>query len=352
MTALCAASGALAMAASAWTSVASAAPAASGWQVAYRHGTSQMYTKYTSVAVSGSHVWAVGMVGVAADGLPAGAHLQNGRWAVTAMSSSSCRALDAVSADAPGDAWATGVGCVLHWQAGKWAVARKWAIAPPPAPPMTDIIAFSPTNVWTFGDGWTAQPGLGTWHLQGRTWKRITGLGANITTASAVSATSIWAIGGVKAEADAILHYANGSWHQATSTALTGLRFDGIVAAGANSLWVTATTTAKPVGYQLLHLANGRWTSYNVPDPFSSILYFRDGQIAPDGRGGVWITDGAQLSSGRLLHFSRSGQWSAPVIAGGNIMQIVRVPGTTTLWASGATVWDGHFSAGTLWRHG
>ena len=109
---------------------------------------------------------------------------------------------------------------------------------------LTGVTAFSPTNVWVFG-GPGANPGLGTWHLRGTTWHKVTGLAGGISTASAISRADMWAIGADStAPDDILLHYNGTTWQQVTSTALTGLQFSDILALSDTNIWVTATRRA------------------------------------------------------------------------------------------------------------
>ena len=152
-----------------------AAAGSAGWHVVHRFGPRGSYAAYTSVAVSGSHAWAVGGYGVAGNGLPTAAYFSRGRWSRSPVPGNPAYVggIAAVSADSPADAWAVSPGAVLHWHAGKWSIAKRWNLnGGPPGPYKSGITAFSPANVWVFGGGTF---GNGTWHLTGRRWIKITG---------------------------------------------------------------------------------------------------------------------------------------------------------------------------------
>lgn len=349
-----------AVAAAAMTvSLASPAQAASrsGWHVVYRFAPGG-YAGYTEIAVSGSHAWAVGSGrSVAADGLPAAAYYANGKWSVSPLPRTQygIGAIDTVSSDGLDDAWAAAPGGVLHWHKGKWRFVRRWRFGDggPPGPLMTGINALSPDNVWVFSP---TNYGIGSWHLHGRTWTRLTGAGREIYAASALSATDMWAIGGPGN--GSILHYVRGTWRYVSGPAQKGLAFGAIFASSPTSVWVTASPAGK-TALQLLHLQGTRWTAY--PMPWSlPLTAFQPPQVAwgsvsPDGRGGFWIT-AAPTEAGQhwLLHFSSSGKWSRFATGLASIRNTVRIPGTAELWGAGWVPQHGlySFTNAEIWGYG
>jgi hypothetical protein len=285
------------------------AAATAGWHVVHRFAPHDMYSSYTSIAASGSHAWAVGGSGVAGNGLPIAAYLSHGRWSLSRVPGEPgiVGSIAAVSADGPSDAWAVSPGAVLHWQAGRWTIAKNWNVTGgPPGPYKSGITALSPRNVWVFGGG---PFGNGTWHLQGRKWTKITGPGGDIFRASAVSAHDIWAIGG--SEDNSVLHY-SGHWRVLRNPALKGLQFGSIIASSADSVWMTASPNGK-TGLRLLHLHGTRWTAYTPPWPLAISAVntggYPYGGLSADGHGGFWLS-GYFTTSNWLLHFSASGRWS------------------------------------------
>jgi hypothetical protein len=336
-----------------------AAQAAGGasWQIAHHFDAGKSYAEFRSVAVAGSHAWAVGGDGVAGNGAPVAAYFSNGRWSASPVPGNAAHIgeIAAVSADGPQDAWAVAPGAVLHWDAGRWHIARRWNLSGgPPGPYKSGITAFGPANVWVFGG---TSFGNGTWHLHGRSWTRVTGPGSRVFAASAVSPDDMWAIGGSGTRS--ILHYSRGSWQKVTSPSLAGLVFGSIFASSAASVWVTASPSGK-TGLRLLHLHGTQWTSYPIPwtlpgdavDPGG----FPAGGLSPDGRGGFWLS---AFSSARhsnwLLHFSPSGRWSRVRMTGSIVTAIVQVPHTTKLLAVGSTPHSGGpepFTNAVIWGYG
>jgi hypothetical protein len=242
----------------------------------------------------------------------------------------------AVSADGPGDAWALNPGSVLHWHNGRWHVAKMWNLSGgPPGLDKTGITALSPTDVWVFGGG---QGGNGTWHLHGKTWTKVTrGLGAGVYSASAVSATDMWGIAG--ADANAIVHYSDGSWRAVSSPSLHGLQFGIIVATSATSVWVLASPTGKN-SLLLLHLRDGKWTTHRPPWQLAITAINGElpaGVLSRDGHGGFWLTGvSPNPLSNWLLHFSAAGSWTRVPMDRKVVRSIAKIPGTTALWAAGS----------------
>jgi hypothetical protein len=327
---------------------AQAALARTGWRLAFRHvygPVSYSSTLFHVAAPDAGDAWAVGGSGNgdAFSGFPLAAHYRNGTWHHTPLPRGLTGMLLAVSADSRTDAWAVGVdGYVLHWRDGSWHVAKRWHEPKSLPREFTGVTALSPHNVWVFGgSGFTA--GFGTWHLAGGTWTRVKGAAANITFASALSRTDIWAIGGKNAPQDAIVHLSHGRWSYLTSKALAGLQFAAIVAAGPGQVWAAASVGGGSVGTELVHLSHGRWTSVRVPGH-----YVGEG-IASDGAGGVWL---AAVPFGHptvLLHRSAAGRWTRYSI--GNPVGLTPIPGGTSMWAVGSIRLMGR-GAAAIWRYG
>lgn len=93
-----------------------------------------------------------------------------------------------------GDVWALGpTGYVLHFNGTSWRLAKRFRGGR--LAELSDIVAFSPTNVWVFG-GPGSRPGLGTFHFNGRSWARVTAATKlGIFTVSALSPRDMWATG-------------------------------------------------------------------------------------------------------------------------------------------------------------
>jgi hypothetical protein len=99
----------------------------------------------------------------------------------------------------------------------------------------------------------------------------------------------------------------------------------------------------------VLHF-NGRAWSKVAQSDVSGSEYF--GQIAPDGRGGLWIpVPAADGSASHLMHYSGGRLTAAvlPVAASRiTVLAVAWVPGTFQALAGGATHAPGNFGAGVV----
>jgi hypothetical protein len=321
--------------------------------VAFSHhyGARTTVSSYLDVTAPGKGVaWAAGGAGgngSPATGRPAVARWSNGRWRPAALPKGLSGWLGAISADSRKDAWAVSLqtGFALHWNGTKWSVARRW-----PEPKqglhreLTGVTALSPSDVWVFG-GPGAFPGVGTWHFNGHSWAHVTSAPGNgIETASALSATNIWGIGSATAPDDSIAHF-TGSWHTVKSAALSGLQFSSIAAVSRDDVWAVGTIQTNEHLPRLVHLTRNGWSRMALP------WRVTPAGLAPDGRGGVWIT--AFSSAGSLvIHRSANGTWSRTTIGqSAGIIGVALIPGTTSLWGAGRVNLTSRVNAAVL-AHG
>jgi hypothetical protein len=331
--------------------VSAQAASSPGWRVVFSHhyGGSTIGAGYIAVATPGrTAAWAVGGAGGngnPATGRPVGARWHNGSWRPIALPSGLSGTLGAVSADSAKDAWAVSLfnGYVLHWNGTRWSVARRWPEHGLPRE-LTGVTALSPANVWVFG-GPGAFPGLGTWHFNGHTWQHVTSRpGDGIETASALSATNMWAIGSASAPDDSIAHF-TGRWKTVRATALSGLQFSAIAAVSSHDVWAAGTVQTNSSQPRLVHMTSRGWSRVHVPWRVFPI------SLAPDGRGGIWIT--AQGSSAQwALHRTGAGTWSRIRLGPtGALVRITLIPGTTSLWGAGSAQAKPVANA-AVWAHG
>jgi hypothetical protein len=314
--------------------LAQAQPAAGqGWRIFATHhfGAAQDINGLsTVVAPARNDAWALGGTGFYGGGVPVAEHWNGRRWRPAALPPGLTDAITAASAPAANDIWAvSGLGgYVLHYNGSAWSVARRWN--PSIFQELTGITAFSRTDVWVFGPG-----GVGTWHLHGRTWTRVTsGASREVATASALSPRNIWALG-AEAGYFLVLHYNGAAWRPVTSPALRGMQFADILALAPASVWASSSTdlSSGRVVPWLVHMNGKAWTRVKVPWPVLP------GSLAPDGRGGVWlIATGQPGGRSWAAHLSRAGRWHRYLLSGSPfaVSSLALIPGGPSLWGAGA----------------
>lgn len=330
------------------------AAAGTGWQLALKvhtGGAAQDNGMTAVAAVAGNDAWAVGgsYPSGATAGTPVAEHWNGTKWQAATLPGGLTGTLGAVSAPAATDVWVASqlTGYVLPWNGTTWSVAKKWTESKP-AHELTGVTAFSPADVWVFGAPSGYYPGLGTWHLHGTTWTKVTGVAGSISMASALSATSMWAISSDGTAPDDILvHYNGATWQRITSPVLTGVQFSGIAVKHANDIYALAT--AGNGSQHLVHFNGTAWKSLTVP----SSARFKG--LAPDGSNGEWLS-GIQSSSQAPVaeHRDFSGTWSSyPLPGGGQALGVALIPGTTSLWATGSVPSSGGTGAdAAIWGYG
>jgi hypothetical protein len=324
--------------------------ASPGWGAAFSHhyGPATNYSSYTAIAAAGArNIWAFGTTneaGLPAPGTPAAEFWNGTKWSSRPLPAGLSSTISAASVGPASNIWAvTQVGGdILHWNGSRWSVAHH---APGTILMFTGITSVSNSDVWAFGSS-SAQPGIGTWHFNGRTWTHVTGSANGLVSASAVSARNIWAIGSTSLgpSGDMLAHYNGTSWKPVTATALTGLLFSGILALSSTNVWALAAK-ASGGGPRLVHFNGSRWTNVTSPYANTRLDYF-----APDGRGGFWLDGYSSITKTWVLHRSASGQWSRTSLTSGSMGPIALVPGTKsmrgvgsipTATGSNARIWNG-----------
>ncbi|HEY5351902.1 MAG TPA: hypothetical protein VIK57_05565 [Streptosporangiaceae bacterium] len=276
-----------------------------GWRVvsSQHYGSATAYSGLmTVVAPAKKDTWALGgsdLSGATA-GTPVAEQWNGAAWQTATLPSGLTSYIEAASAPGSKDIWAvSGLGeYVLHYDGITWSVAKQWAPGGI-ALQLTGVTAFSPMNVWVFG-GPGGDPGLGTWHLHGTTWTQVTGPGGGITTASALSARDIWAIGASSAPQRTIVHYDGTRWQKVASPALSGLQFNRIDALSATNIWLSAMKGSKPA-----------------------------------------------------LHYTSAGAWSRTLLGTQALVSsFALIPGTTSVWAAGFLPDPTSGGDATVWAHG
>jgi hypothetical protein len=317
-----------------------AATASTGWRVVLtRHyGAASNTSAYETVAAPGvGDAWVFGgtsvtLGGPAGRGRPVAEHWNGVKWAPSVLPPGLVGDVSASAALSGKSVWAVNESglanaSILHWNGTSWSVAGS--LPGTSTDVATGMLAFSSSNVWAFGNPGNAA-GTGTWHYNGRTWTRLTGIARGISTAAAVSPADIWAIGSTSLPEDTLLHYNGNTWQPVTAAVLSGWFFSSILALPKDNVWAVAYSA----NAHLVHLSGGKWSS--VPLPWTFRYAF---PLVTDGSGGFWfIGYAANFTRTWAVHRTSAGAWSRMELVGGpNVTGLALVPGTTSLWGASWT---------------
>ena len=225
----------------------------------------------------------------------------------------------------------------LRLEAGRWKLVKRF-----PAGIVTGCLVESPTEIWVFGDAHVA-PGVGTWHLHGRTWERVISGNYALDSASALSADDVWAEGDDGFLNPVVAHWNGRAWARNTklarmlpkTSANLELFLSGITALRRNDVWFRVEVDRNPAGHPtfsaiVLHW-NGRVWHRASPTEFG---YYLPGAVR-DGHGGWWA-DVFVNSSKRLVLHSVGDRWfRVPVSVhgcpAGQLYRLAPVPGATSV---------------------
>jgi hypothetical protein len=196
-------------------------------------------------------------------------------------------------------------------------------------------------DVWVFG-----QPGiiaqLGAWHYNGHGWTRVS---TKADGGSALSATSVWGFRGTS-----VYHFTGHRWSSTnvasllppkSSQGLNDPMVSGIYAQSADSVYAIGngnteddggpTVVLHYNGHSWARVAEGNFGSGTQPSQ----------QIAPDGKGGLWLPMpgfGGQRSY--LVHYS-GGKLTTATLPHGplgiNVESVANIRGTTEMLGGGFT---------------
>lgn len=309
-----------------------------GWRQVYskHYGVAANNSEYGAVAaLSSKNIWALGDTnvenGYQPTGTPVAVHWNGARWAGYPMPAGVPGGIGVVSAVSATDIWAVTRygGYVLHFNGTRWSLVTHLPEPEFSAGTASGITAFSPKNVWVFGEGRGAVGALGTWHYDGRKWTQRLGNAVGLVTASALSPKDIWAVGGLKVPFGSIERFNGRAWQPVTAAALSGLSFTDIRAVSAANVWVVGSSQTTPFKSFLLHFGyHARWSRISVPWPVEARV------ASSDGSGGWWVTGVSKSNQTYAMHRTAAGAWSRFPI-GGWVWELARVPGTTSLLGAG-----------------
>jgi hypothetical protein len=349
-----------------------AAPAqaatSTGWRQVYSHhyGATSDFSGYEAVVALGAkNAWAFGGTDRSRTGTPAIVHWNGKAWGTVALPSGLTSRFNAASAPAANDIWAVTFegGWILHYDGHQWRVAKHVT----GGGEFTGVTALSAGNVWVFG-GPGPDGGLGTWHFDGKTWKKwTTGQAAGLSGGQALSPDDIWAIGGTQAPASVIERFNGKAWYKANAKGIPAGQwfFSTPRVVTDKDVWVPATEIVNNSEVPfLLHYNGSSWTKLALPWPVGSGQNSEIGSITADGHGGLWFT-GITSSGGQdnvvtywVLRRTAVGQWLRTKIStqsvppATDLVRITQVPGTGTIWGVGFNQAKSAGGSAVIWAYG
>ncbi|MFC4909150.1 hypothetical protein [Actinomadura gamaensis] len=232
-------------------------------------------------------------------------------------------ATDAWAVSTPGESPGAGPNAVLHWNGKRWSVVKRDLPGYPDS-----VQALGPKNVWVFGAP-GADRGSGTWHYDGRSWKRVkTGTFMPGRT-SATSSTNLWAAGRDAApgkDMKTVGRFDGRKW----TILSVGVPVWSLVAESSRSVWATGCQYGAKHPNSLLHWDGRSWKRTAAPG--GECLR----EITPDGSGGFWFASQDGRQRGVLIHRTKAGKWSTVQVPGPKgspfVRALARVPGTSVVW--------------------
>ncbi len=319
------------------TSAIAATPQAPSWQIIKRiHGGSA--GQVTAVVAAGRNSgWA--FEGVLS---PVAWKRSGATWTKVAFPATHGDAVIAAGASSAGNVWAFTGGPArsraMRWNGSHWRAVHTFAKQ------VGGAAVISRSDVWVFGEPVAPGAGLGTWHYNGHSWKKVSS-GHGLQGGSALSASSIWAFGG-----GTVAHWNGHTWKRTSvrgllpaHTTLNDPAVMAIYARSKNSVFAVGNGNAEDDGGPLvvLHYNGHSWSK--VAQASAARFAGSDvlGQVAPDGHGGLWIpVPGNSGADSHLVHYS-GGHLSAaalPVTASKiSVLAVAAIPHTSQALAAGFT---------------
>ncbi len=325
-------------------------PAQPGWvlEQTSHFGQPGNASGYTTVLLTHGRLWVFGGTNPGGQSSPVIESLAGGHWVTARLPARLSEFISDASAPGSSDIWAiSSYGrYVLRWDGARWRLVGRWQRAGN----FSGIVATSPRNAWIFGTSPVGYRSLGTWHYDGRSWRRVLGAAADIYRASAVSGRDVWGIEAGR-RGDSILRFDGRRWHRLwAGRAISAIRWNDILAESARNVWLVGNEPASDRSLLVLaHWNGGRWMRIVTP---SSALA---GQLAEAGADRVLVTatSSSLLPTGLVVLVTSTGRMASAAIAsslGNGISDAVFDPSTDAIWASGGTLTSLGGNA-AVWMH-
>jgi len=304
---------------------------------------------YSAIVVTGRRqAWAFGGTNPGGPSTPVAEHWTGAAVTRSPLPPGLTGFISEASAPSATDIWAASQygGYLLHWNGTRWYLAKRWNGT------ITGLTAVSADNVWIFGAA-PGDNGTGTWHFDGRSWRRLAGPARTIYRASAISRRDIWAIT-AGASTDSVLRYDGKRWRPVrTGRALAGVTARDILARSRRDVWVLGDEIRRgTVRLVLAHWNGARWARLNVGEAAFA------GRLSAGAHSTVLVTAtpvGAS-AAGLILQVNASGQHRATDIRsslGSGVSAVAVLSGTRLLLATGgvltrlggdAVIWEGRLT--------
>lgn len=349
-----------------------AAAETDGWQAVTSPDLRVPYSLTDVVASSGNDVIAVGRSG---DRGAVVLRWTGKRWKVDNRlpAENAPTNLSAVDTSGPNNVWAVGAtfdetNVVIRPIAEHWD-GRTWRAIPGLADPSTDseffdVTVASSSSVWAVANELVVpqlSPVAQRW--DGQQWTRFPlphpfNTFVQVLAVEAVGPDDVWAVG--HGRSGATLDLLPIAWHwDGTAWSYVLMHRLGAVQVTPTDLLAVSPTEIWAVGYKLVTLSDPgnlpaverwdgtAWQEVAGPDvPPVAFPHATLDAVAADGQGGIWAA-GSTLApdfiepsfTSFFAHF-QNGSWTVqiePDSMQGEIRGLTQVPGTTTLWAVGAT---------------
>lgn len=283
---------------------ASAAAAGSGtatsrsWQTVLAGPVASSDPAFTAIAATGTqHVWAFESPGDGSSA-PAAWHLTpTATWHQVAFPGHAGQSVAAAGGSSARNVWAFtqdgGQSQAFRWNGTTWAADGSFS------GDVGNTVVLSSRNVWAFG---APGSGLGARHFNGTSWKTVSS-GHSLNSGSALSAHSIWAVGGKH-----VAHWNGHQWSRKSvasiippNTEFCHPTVSAIYARSSSSVYAVGLGNCQDEigpGF-LLHYNGQHWRRLVRHSAFGAPV-----GVAPDGTHGLWIpTTAPPGGQVRMVHY-------------------------------------------------
>jgi hypothetical protein len=317
-------------------------------------------------AISSTDVWAVGSEdNSSSTTLTLAEHYDGTQWNVVSTPSPAGTQgayLLGVAAVSTSDVWAAGYyfdsNYIAHTLIEHWN-GTAWSIIPSPdsgtnGDQLNGVAAISATDIWAAGSYQNSNYIDYTLveHWNGTSWKivtspNVTGQSNILSSIASISSKAVWAVGSSNNLSTLVEKWNGTAWKIVASPNVTGQSniLNSIVAISGKAIWAAGDlfNTTNGQYSTLIEKWNGTaWSIIPSPTPSSTYILTLRGMAAISNNS-IWAVGWYQniqgYSSALIEHWNGTG-WN--IVSGSKagsqqneLFGITRIPGTSTLWATG-----------------